>query len=360
MDSITLYTVIYYLSMILPLAGYLYLHISQKEKPTIQVNIFFIVYILFIVLMIGFRPIGESGFNDTPMYIGQFEESQKGTVYKQDIGFDVFQFLIAKFADIRSFFVISTLFSFGLLYYNSRKLMKENWAILFFGFMISLFFWNHQAFTIRQGLATMLFLTGLNSKIWKNRIFFFILAISFHKYLLIPVLCIFPTIWIKNTKWYLFLWGVCLLISPFMGDVLQALLINFNENRVVEHYFQTIFQDEKAYVIRWDFVIYSLIFIFLGLYHKQNTMKNNHFYHQILNFYILSNAIILLITPFVDGHLHRFSYASIFVIPILLFLPIIHEKEKIYKKYLTYFIPYYIMILLYIGHKIITQEGSYL
>ncbi|MCQ4062688.1 EpsG family protein [Riemerella anatipestifer] len=321
-------------------------------------NLFFI-YAITIFLLIGFRPIGIDGFYDTAMYINWFKQSQTVFSYNEDIGFDIFTFFIAQFFNERIFFVICSLLSFTLLFFVCKKLFKEDWMLLFLAFLSSLYFWNHQVFTIRQGIATMIFLLGFIQKKATWRLGLLLLAVSFHKSLLLPLLCI-PFLYVKSitTRQYVYFWGISILFSIFGGvEPLVSYLQKLSLGEKFDFYFNKL--EVSYFSLRWDFVLYSLFIIVFGIYQKGNLMKNNKMYEKALNFFILSNTFFILLMPFVDGHLHRFFFLSGFIVPVVIFYPLIELSKSRYITFLKFFIPYYLIIFGFILFKIVNQGGKY-
>ena len=121
---------------------------------------------------------------------------------------------------------------------------------------------------------------------------FAIISIGFHNSLIIPALAFVLCYLKKNTKHYMYFWGICIILSFFVGDFMQLLYQNlgFIETGRDSSYFLD-HDDMSGYALnggfRWDFLLYSSIPIFIGYYFvKVLKFQDNYFIkNKSLNWY---------------------------------------------------------------------------
>lgn len=358
LDSITLFTIIFYASILVPIFGIFSLAQSYSiGKENFVLNYLGPFYILFVFLLIAFRPIGVDGFTDTAMYMEWFSKSKlNNQIQTKDIGFGMLIFLTSKIVSVRVFFVICTLMSFGTIYYISRIVAGKFWFLFFLGEMISLYFWNHQVFTIRQGIASLFFLAGLFQKRFHMTLLLCLLAISFHKSFLLPFFCYFLITIFNKTNFYIALWVFSIPISYFYGHEIGAFLSNILPEETRRYYFPNTADTLIFENFRWDVILYSSIFIILPLFYKIKDEKYLNFY----NLYVLTNLFtILLIWP-TDRFIHRFAYLSWFLSPVIIYYPLFQNKNLIsFYKYFKTIIVFYILIVVYLSLKVYKQNFKF-
>lgn len=357
-DNITLYTIIFYSSLALPIFFiFLLSEFYSVEREKLFYNYFVPIYLLFVVLLIGLRPIGPNGFTDTQMYIQWFEKSKNMNIIpSKDLGFGFLIWISSKIFTIRVFFIICVLLSFGTLYWVSIQVNRRYWFLFFLGTMVSLYFWNHQVFTLRQGIASVVFLAGLFRKKLFFRFFLFLIAISFHKSFLLPVLCFIVVSFFNKTNFYLLLWFISVPISYFFGNEIGKFCFAiFPED--IRYYYVMQPSDQINFMgFRWGVVFYSLVFIIFPYYYKCNDSN----YKKIFNLYLLTNIFTIFIIWSAGGFIHRFAYLSWFLTPLLVYYPLLTRKLNFtYKPYLKVITGFYVFILVYLGVKLYKHDFKF-
>lgn len=355
-DTITLYTIVFYGSLLLPLFV-VFLSKSfytQGEKNILQY--FGFIYVFCVFILIAYRPIGLSGFTDTEMYIIWFNDSKVNNVIQtKDIGFGILIYLTSKMFTVRYFFVMCTLLSFGLLFFISKKIAGQNWFLFFLGFMISLYFWNHQVFTIRQGIASLLFLLGLLQRKTIRTIIFLVIAISFHKSFLLPFVTYFIVTYCKKTNLYILFWLISIPISYFFGkDIGNMILIHLPPD--ISYYFPQTADSTIPKNFRWDVVLYSSIFVLLAYFYKCKSDR----YVKIFNLFLITNTFVILLIWPAGGYIHRFAYLSWFLTPIIVYYPLFLNKKMLnFERYFKTIVLFYLLVLMYIGFKLFKQDFKF-
>lgn len=356
MDIITIYTIIYYTSLLFPILGVLFVYRYYKEqREKVFLNHFGIAFTLLMYLLIAFRPLGEQGFKDSPMYISIFLNSKyEDYIETKDVGWGIYTFILSKIVSVRMFFVLTTLLGFIFLIWISVFIAKERWFLMVLAFMVSIYFWNHQVFTLRQGLGAMIFITGIFQKKYK-RIIFFLIAMSIHKTFAIPFVMFMLTNKLKSTRSSFIFFGLSFFFSFFVVYQAHFFLNLFDEGSDIRYYF-----DGTKFRYRWDIVAYTIIFFITGKYFVYKFNYRNELYNRIYHAYIMISGAVLCIHPIVDGFVHRFIYMSWFLIPLIVFLPIMDKFGVLERKtYTTIMLIMYVFIVLYTGIKIISQNNYY-
>lgn len=351
LDTITLFTIVFYVSLSLPIFLVFILSKFYTEKrEKLILNNFAFVYLILTFLFMAFRPIGPLGFTDTQMYIDWLNKSKAdNAIETKDWGFGILMWISAKIFPIRLFFVICTLISFATLFWISKQINKRYWFLFFLGTMISLYFWNQQVFTLRQGMASLIFLAAFFQKKMFLRILLFLIAVSFHKSFALPLLCYLIVLCYNKTTFYLLLWLLSIPVSYFFGNDLGKSMSSLFPEDIKYYYVEKSSSDLHFFGFRWDVILYSLIFVILPYYYRSKDKK----YVTIYNLYLLSNIFTILVIWPTSNFIHRFAYLSWFLTPLLLYYPLLSNRNDInLKSYLRILVTFYILILLYFGIKL--------
>ncbi len=359
MDVITQNTVVYYISFLVPIFAIFLLSSKYNVKlEKIVLNYLSIVYIGFIILLIGFRKIGPEGFTDTNMYMHWFHASKlDGVINTKDIGFGVLTYLLSYIVNVKVYFFLCTLLSFSLLIWTSYKVAKEKWFLMLLGIMVSLYFWNSEVFTIRQGLASNFMLAAIFSKNKYFKIVLSLLAVSFHQSFGLTALAFLIVSYYNKTKVILSAWIVMLIISSIFNNQILTLFSKVISSESFNYYLYT--NEFSKLSFRWDVAFFSFIFMGIGLYNlKVKNLNTDKTYRLILNLYICTNIFLLILGK--SNIMHRFAYLSWFLIPIIIFYPLFKTKfEFNYSKYLTWFLAMYAFIVMYTVLKIYSQDMKF-
>lgn len=358
LDFITLFTLIFYGSLLLPL-GFLFLSDSKNylslEAPFFKY--FSWLFCLFVFIIIAFRPIGETGFNDTAMYMEWFDKAHDSNIYPtKDLGFGLLMFLASKIISVRLFFVLCAGISLGLLIYIAQLIAGKYWFMYVLASLVSLYFWNYQVFTIRQGIASMLFIAGFLQKKWGTTAILFLLAISFHKSLALPVILFIVVNLYKNSRIYLLIFVLSIPVSYFFGNDLGKIFVQYLPKNIAYYYFPVSEGVQSVTNFRWDIIIYSSLFVIIPFFYVDKNKKFQDIYNLYL---VVTSAVFLCFWP-AGPFIHRFAYLAWFLCPFLIFYPLLYKKNlenlMIYKKLILFF---YGLILVYLGFKLYRQNFKF-
>jgi hypothetical protein len=253
----------------------------------------------------------------------------------KDVGFSVYTFVIKQIADDATFYFIVTAFLYLIGYFVfARSFFEKRYAFFFLlSCFVSFGFSSYGVNTIRGGLALSLLLIGISYH--KKMIWFFafsILAILCHKSMLLPFVAFYLTRYNNTTKFYLYFWILCLVISflnvSFITNFIQAIL-GESDDRYSSYMSAETLERYKA-GFRVDFIIYSAIPILVGRFYLFKLKLKDVFYQRLFNTYLFANAIWLLVIrmAFTD----RMAYLSWFLIPFILLYPLLKYPLRINQK----------------------------
>jgi hypothetical protein len=340
------YTTAYYITLSLVLVLFflprlIFKSIDFNNGTTLKIFTFIILAIS--ILYIGLRdPVGNwRYFGDTSAYTRTFEEIQYGykTEFTKDIGFYLYMKLIASFANIKVFYLITAFIYVYLPYLTFKKWFKDKAIYVLIAFVVSMSFWAFGINGVRNGLASSLFLFSL--KFFDRKWYMFglmVLSITFHKGMLLPFFAFLASRYvIKSENNVLLFWMITIPVSLLFRDALG----NFAE---LVFSSDTIVQDDRASVyfseegqkyqvsgqFRIDFIIYSAIAILIGYWTILKKGFKNQLYSQLFRTYVIANGlwILLIYAPYTN----RIAYLSWFLMPIILMFPFISDfRQSIHK-----------------------------
>lgn len=301
----------------------------NRKKVDVSIQTLNLIFLAIAVYFIN-EPIAD--FSDKYSYLATFTDifELSGDMHKKDLGFYVLTAIIRFVTDwsLVYFAILAMIYLYGYSKFIKHFFKRDFRFIVIICTISALGFYGYGTNTIRQGLALSIFLLSLvyfDNKM--KYIAFSVLAILFHKSLVLSVFAF----WfvnrynIKNN--FIYFWFLCLAITIVAGNTVGALLgdvLVSGDNRM-EGYLQGTTETYQA-GFRLNFLVYSVLPIMYGI--KIKSQINDEFYNKILSFYIIMNAIWLLMIsiPFTD----RFAYLSWFLIPFILLYPL--AQKQIFRK----------------------------
>ena len=298
------------------------------------------VLLIIVILYMGLRPVSGRYFGDMRAYFNYFEYYAKGGIIEssKDILWHLFMRFCSGIMTSKLFFLICAFLYITPLYKASKNWFKDNNYILFLMFISSFSFWGYGVNGIRNGIATSFFILAFSIKD-KFVIKYFILIISLltHFSIIIPISALASTYFVKNTKYYIFLWLVCIPLSLFIGDIFQPLFASFFSDDRISYLTEGNINNDRFSKIgfRFDFILYSSLAIFAGYYFIIKKGFKDKVYIQLFNVYVLSNCIWILIIK--ANFSNRFAYLSWFLMAAVIFYPFFKERFfKNQRKILAY------------------------
>jgi hypothetical protein len=318
-----------------------FIHSLSTEYGTGSNKLFnmFIGYssLFFICLLIGSRPI-DGVFTDMMTYANMFERIKSEYVDafdKPDFLFFIFTKFWAVNFDLNSYFFICALLYITPLWFASKNLFGKSAGYCFLFLIVSFSFWDYGVNGIRNGLASSFFILGLSCKSKYLKYFIFLMAISIHNSIILPVAAYILVIKYRNTYKLIYAWVGAILFSFFSGTFLTSLLktLAFGNERIEKYATMTVDTSKfSSSGFRLDFIIYSCLPILFSLYFMKYYKFQSAKFNQILNTYILTNLCWVLINSI--AYSNRFAYLSWCFMPLIIAFPLLRENCRIKNRHL--------------------------
>lgn len=335
--AIEYYSTIYFLVM-LALVIFTFLHTQAVSIDSIS-NLHFmqrtgVLTFIFVLFYLGLRPI-HGVFIDMIKYNSRFENFQQYGLLMldkpTDYFFDLFTLLCSKIMTAKMYFFTCALLYVVPLWVVSKKWFARYWFFGFLTLVVSFAFWNYGTNGIRNGIATSLFLLGISKdkRIWQ--IIWIIIAINFHKTMVLPALGFVLANIYNKPKYYFLFWIICIPLSLSLGTVFQSLFSGFIEDDRAHYFTDEVSQESFNNVgFRWDFLIYSGIGVFAGWYYIFKRKFQDKFYNILFCTFLFANAFWILVIQ--ANFSNRFAYLSWFMMAIIIFYPLL-KKQFLRKQY---------------------------
>lgn len=285
---------------------------------------------IFCIIFIGWRDWQvEDVFVDSALYGENYLMfASKNIADAKDKGFHLLQEVCINLdISVDSFFIVCALLYIFPQIVFVNKVGRQNAFILFLMMMTSLGFYSYGVNTVRNGLATsFVLLAFLNYKKSIQFVLYTLIALSFHKSILLPLLMfICATYYHKSISIYLYIWLLAIPLSFFIKNSLTQVIldIDFIADRSEGYLLKESSLDKFSKIgFRYDFLLYSMAPIAVGWWFIVKKDLKDHFYQILYCTYVLTNAFWVLINdvPFSD----RFAHLSWFLMPILITYPFIY------------------------------------
>lgn len=254
-------------------------------------------------------------------------------------GFTTYQWVLSKIIPIDVvFIVLSMAIMWAILVFAFKEnISLKDIPIIMFGYINLFCFYNLSSNIIRQGFAIVIVLVVivyLGKEKYKGSLFFWGLAISFHITAVIAfALYIVRKFRISMRTLLCCYWVSCILMLTGLNQKMITkivLLIGGRVGQLVTRYTKESIIIGYGSVNRFDFLIFTSFWLLVGLWFLRYHLKNDLFYEWILKTYSSFSSIYILF-GFI-GYSDRIAVYSWYLIPIVLFYPLINMKNK-YKPY---------------------------
>jgi len=298
----------------------------------------------FLILFIGLRPISSIYFGDTANYTAYYYARLHNTSFifetnTTNLLFDnLFAWFGSKSLGITSFFIAISSIYFGITYYAISRIFPNHSLGAFIVFLGAFSTFSYGTNGIKAGAAAAICLLAMSYK-EKKILFILLLLVSwgFHHSMSLVLAAIFVSTVFKKTKWYFYLWILCVFIAATHITFFQYLFANFSDG-VGADYLKA--DSETAYLsgFRLDFILYSAMPIFIGYIITIKKKIRNTTYELWLRTYLMTNSIWMLCMY--ASYTNRIAYLSWFMYPIVLIYPFLEmkwtNKQPLYLKRVAY------------------------
>ncbi|WP_310993541.1 EpsG family protein [Aequorivita marina] len=294
------------------------------------------IYLIFLVLFMGLRPISGK-FVDMMTYNRLFQHYAIGGSIRSpnDIAFHIFTQISSQIMSAKIYFLVCATLYVVPLFYVAKKWFKDYWFYALLFLVTSFSFWAYGTNGIRNGIAGSLFLLGMSrdKRVWQITII--LLAIGFHKSMLIPAAAFLLANFYNKPKVLIYGWLFCIPLSLVAG----GLFTQFFGTLGLEDERLAYFAGENKYNVqfagtgfRWDFLLYSATAVFAGWFYIFKRNYNDKIYFWLFNTYIIANAFWILVIR--ASFSNRFAYLSWFMIALVILYPLLKHfiVDKQHKK----------------------------
>lgn len=292
-----------------------------------------------IVLFIGLRPV-HWFFVDTLNYAASYEAGQLDDHNDPGIWW------IAKVCHIFNmpvnvwFLIIAFIYFFTNLL-SAKHLSRNNWEYIYLTFLVAFSTYAYATNGIRNGMGLGMLMLGityyLGDKNLRAAIPLFLFAIFTHKSTILPLACFFVAYYFVDLKRAIFFWGLAVIISALAGNIAVDFFTALGFDDRVDKYLNA---EEVEGVFshlgfRWDFLLYSVMPIWLGYYIVKVRGIHDKIYDTLLGTYVLSNAFWVMVIR--AQYSDRFAYLSWFLYPFVIAYPLFKmniwgNKQGLYAK----------------------------
>lgn len=296
-----------------------------------------VIYIIIFSLLMGFRMNFNGHWADSYLYVKLYEQVATTTspVFQEDWLYDKLQHFFATTGfSVDIWFTFCCLLYLGCMYVAVRrlKLCNEWIAMLFCLSAFSFFVCTYNG--VRNGMACSIVLLAISYLLDKTRRGFIIsmiisvMAIGVHKSTALPVLSMYCAFFLKKDfKWALAWWGLSIVLSLTVGNTIAGFVASLGfDDRLAGYVGTNVADSEFAELFshtgfRWDFVLYSVMPIYLAYIVIIKREIYDKLYIILINTYIFSNSFWIMVINSLNSN--RFAYLSWFMYPIVIAYPLL-------------------------------------
>lgn len=295
------------------------------------------VLAVLLILYMGLRPI-SGVFGDTINYAASFERYKQipmSWVWGGDWLYYNLMHLFARNSNIHTFFLMCSFLYVFPLWLAMNRIFKD-YSYLPFLIIIAMFsFWDYGVNGVRNGVAASLVILAMT---YVNNIpimgIICVIATGFHNSVMLMIAAVMLAWFVKNSYYYLSAWFACVVISFFVGNIIQSYLAGLDLGIEDERFTTYLTMDAEQFArqeltvlrigFRWDYLAYSFMAVAVGWYFIFKRNFQDEYYHWIYNTFLITNAFWVLIIR--AGFSNRFAQISWFIMPIVLIYPFMKKR----------------------------------
>lgn len=308
-----------------------------KQNVSVFYAGFGFVLAAFLIFYMGLRPI-SSQFGDTMNYAASFERF-KDIPMRWEWGGEWIYYNVmhwfARNSNIHMFFLLCAALYILPLWIAMHRIFGSYSYIPFLVILAMFSFWQYGVNGIRNGIgASLIILAMTYVENLPIMAILCILATGFHSSVYLMIGAGLLAWFINNSYYYLAGWFVCVLLSYFVGDTIQAYLAGLGIGGEDERFTTYLTIDAEQFArqeltvlrigFRWDYLAYSFMAVAIGWYFIFRRKFKDEYYHWIYNVFIVCNAFWVLIIR--AGFSNRFAQISWFIMPIVLIYPFMKKR----------------------------------
>lgn len=296
------------------------------------------VLVVVTIMLMGLRP-ANSSYGDTIIYAAGFRhfatQKELHLLWSKEWLFDYLMRIFAKYSNIHTFFTFCATVYVGSLWLALRRIFKEYNFVPLIVIMSMFTFWVYGVNGVRNGMGASLFILAITyTDNIPAMVGIALLGAGIHNsiYLMVAAaaLC-----WIVNdSRLYIILWLLCIVISWILGNDIQQWMAGFAETVAEDNKLSDylVYSHEKmvsdglvvSTSFRWDFIAYSAMGVAVGAYFLLRRKYKDEYFQWLFNTYLVCNAFWVLIIR--APYSNRFAQISWFILPVVLIYPFMRER----------------------------------
>lgn len=288
------------------------------------------VVLIVVTLFIGLRPI-SSVFIDMRQYYGLFQIFEGGNFnFSWETDNLIYDNLVFYLISIRFlpeyFYLLIAIIYFGAAYLGIRRLFPNHCLGAYLVFLAAFSTFSYGTNGIKAGAATSLFIWALgyreNLRICIPLV---LLSWGFHHSMIMVVAAFIVTLFVKNPKYFFWIWGFCFLMAAAHVTAFAHLFAG----ATTEHGAGYLLGSGENYGtrggFRFDFIVYSAVPVIVGWYAvMKKKLHVSDLYKKLLSLYLCLNGVWMLCMY--AAFTNRIAYLSWFIYPIVLIYPFLNEQ----------------------------------
>ena len=323
-----LYTPIYYYLLLVITLLVLFDAISHRRPSGNQFQFIGVVFLIFTLIYMGFRPINGRYFGDTVNYAKAFESYISGApiTTTKDVLFHKLMKACSYVMGVHFFFFICVGLYVVPLYIACKKWFKELWFLGFMFIITAFSYWAYGVNGVRNGIAGSVFILAISREKRIYQLLWIVLAIAFHKSMLLPTVGFVLTNIYNKPKKFIMFWVLCIPLSLVAGGTFETLFGNLGFDDRLSYFTEGDLYDSgfSSTGFRWDFLLYSATAVFAGWYYIVKKKYQDKVYYWLFNTYIFANAFWILVIR--ANFSNRFAYLSWFMIGLVIVYPLLKQN----------------------------------
>ena len=308
------------------------------QQGTARVNAGWgVVVLVVLTFYMGLRPVSGGMFGDMGVYAAGFRKLVEADepmkwVFEGEWAFANMTRLLAKIVDEHGYFLVCAIIYVGALWLAMVRMFRSYYYVPFLVIIFMFTFWNYGTNGIRNGMGASLFILAMTYV--ENLPVAFMLCVTaagIHQSIWLMVGASLLAYFVKNSYYYLAGWLLCVVVSYFVGETIQASIAGlsifggydrFTDYLTVSNIDTNEIKMEIGF--RWDFLIYSAMAVVVGWYFVFKQNFEDEYYHWIYNTFLATNAIWVLVIR--ASYSNRLAQISWFIMPVVLIYPFIKKR----------------------------------
>lgn len=331
------YISIYFLPFVVALI--LFVSIKQEDNKLQPIgNRWILAVFVFIIFLLGITPATYFDGSDKSRYLRQFDnimyvDTMSGAIKDSGWSFYVKTLYVLTLGNSYLYFLV-TAFIYGFSFYYFAKKHFSNEYIGYYILMTVglLGFGSFANNIIRNGVALAFCLYAVSTERKWLGLLLVIIAYPIHGSIIILIGGYIYTMFVKKIRYAAYIWIACLILCILNVDT-KGFFSNFYgmDDRVAAYSTEAVDWVRKTYAnagkFRWDFLLYSVAPLYIANVWIRKYEYRDEFYFRIVNMYLLSNALWLLLMRQV--YADRFALYSWIMIPIITLYPLFDEEMDV-------------------------------